>query len=326
MSYNYYNGFQDIFRDNKNVSYIDFAQDPIQNTKCNFTSINFENKLFFYKSDFLFKEDIKKRCDSKVEGISLNYKLKGEMKYESLFSKGKYITKNNFTNINLTSKENGYHTIVKNKEYKAINIILKKEFLANSLPNSNFKDEVFKSLENEYFFKMLKSEKTDTKVSLLLNDLYNTPFYGELDTLYIHSKLLELIYTELHELVKRDKTLEKTTVKFDQYDINALYKAKEILINNIQNPPSIVELSQLVHLNEFKLKIGFKRLFNITPYALLLEHKMQKAKELLEKSELNVNEISQEVGYKQQQNFRTAFVKRFGVLPKDVMKSRKYYY
>lgn len=326
MSYKHYDSFQDLFRDDKNISYQDFAINPLQNSKCDFTSINFDDNLFFYKSDFLFNADLKKLCESKIDGIALNYRLQGDIQYESLLSKDNHIIRNDFTNINITSKEMGYHTLKKDEVHKAINIILKKDFLDKTLENSTFKDEIFRNLENEYFFKNIKLQKTNIKAKLLTNDLYHSPFNGELDTLFIHSKLLELIYIELNDLLRQNHNIDEKSIKFDQYDRDALYKAKEILINNIQNPPTILELSKLVHLNEFKLKIGFKKLFNITPYSLLLEHKMQEAKKLLETSELSVNEVSQEVGYKQQQNFRTAFVKRFGILPKDLMKSRNYYY
>ncbi len=94
----------------------------------------------------------------------------------------------------------------------------------------------------------------------------------------------------------------------------------------MENPPSISELAKLVKLNEFKLKYGFKSFYNTTPYTLLFDYRMEKAKELLETSEYNINEISTIVGYKQSSNFTKAFCKKYGVLPKDIMKSRKYYY
>jgi len=326
LSYNHYSSFQDIFIDEKNIVYEDFAKEPSLNNKCNFTSMGFENSLFIYKSDFLFNENFTKVCSSNIDGISFNFKLEGEIQYESLLSNEKHTIKENSTTINITSKENGFHTIAKNKDYKAVNIIMKKDFLEKVLPNSMFKDEVYSSLEQEYFFKTIQSKTTDLKSKLLVYELYNSPYNGKLDYLYIYSKLLELVYSELNNLSNQKSIIDQKAIKFSQYDIDALHKAKEILINNMQTPPSIKELSKIVKLNEFKLKIGFKKLFNITPYALLYEYKMEKAKELLESSEYSVNEVSQIVGYKQQQNFRTAFVKKFGILPKDIMKSRKYYY
>jgi len=53
---------------------------------------------------------------------------------------------------------------------------------------------------------------------------------------------------------------------------------------------------------------------------------MQKAKILLKESEYNINEIALLVGYSYAQNFSNAFLKRFGIRPKEIMKTRKYYY
>ncbi len=50
------------------------------------------------------------------------------------------------------------------------------------------------------------------------------------------------------------------------------------------------------------------------------------AKQLLESTEYSVSEVAFYVGYKIQQSFSNAFFQFFGVRPKDIMKTRKYYY
>ena len=94
----------------------------------------------------------------------------------------------------------------------------------------------------------------------------------------------------------------------------------------MKNPPSIIELSRQVKLNEFKLKHGFKKAFNTTPYNFLLEYKLQEAKQMLKDGDMNVSEVAFELGYKQVHGFSNAFYKRFGIRPKDIMKTSKYYY
>ncbi len=41
---------------------------------------------------------------------------------------------------------------------------------------------------------------------------------------------------------------------------------------------------------------------------------------------MNVTEVAHEIGYKYIHNFSKSFTQKFGVLPKDMMKNRKYYY
>ncbi|MCH9812657.1 MAG: AraC family transcriptional regulator [Epsilonproteobacteria bacterium] len=55
-------------------------------------------------------------------------------------------------------------------------------------------------------------------------------------------------------------------------------------------------MSKRVKLNEFKLKTGFKKIFEMTPYGMLFVHRMNYGKYLLEKSEYNIKEIAAIVG------------------------------
>ena len=106
----------------------------------------------------------------------------------------------------------------------------------------------------------------------------------------------------------------------DDYDRSAILKAKEILLNNLQNPPSIVGLAKMVHLSEVKLKRGFKQIYKTSPYQLLVSHKMNLAKNMLQSGEYNINEIALQVGYKFANNFTNAFYKEFKIRPKDILK------
>lgn len=53
---------------------------------------------------------------------------------------------------------------------------------------------------------------------------------------------------------------------------------------------------------------------------------MQEARALLETSDYNINEIASIVGYKQASSFSKAFLKKYNILPKEIMKKRSYYY
>ena len=145
--------------------------------------------------------------------------------------------------------------------------------------------------------------------------------------MYKESKVLEILCHEFSDIIDMNNNIVSSKkVIFDNFDIEALAQAKNILLNNMKNPPSIKELSKLVRLNEFKLKTGFKLKYNIAPYQLLAQHRMHTAKQLLENGDMNVSEVSEFVGYKFQNSFAIAFREFFGVRPKDLIKSRKYYF
>lgn len=297
-----------------------------ENGKCNLSEINFNDTVFLYRSDYLLKTEIKQEMVHKIDGVAFTVGLEGTMKLKSQLSNKEFFSKKSHINMHLISEDSIYHEVPKNNSYKALSFILKKQFLEKVLPENKLKEQIFSSLHQTYFSKELCNIRMDTKMSFLANEIYSSPMLGKLNQLYLESKSLEVIHHCLNSFSQNESKNDSNGIKFSQYDIEALHKARKILLENMSNPPSIEELSKIVKLNDFKLQLGFKKLFNLTPYAFLLEERMQKAKVLLEQSEYNINEIALIVGYSYAQNFSNAFFKRFGMRPKELMKTRKYYY
>ena len=60
---------------------------------------------------------------------------------------------------------------------------------------------------------------------------------------------------------------------------------------------------------------SFKQLFGQTIFDYTQNLRMDKAKELLEKTERSITEIAFDVGYEYSSNFTTAFKRRFSITP-----------
>ena len=97
--------------------------------------------------------------------------------------------------------------------------------------------------------------------------------------------------------------------------------AKEIILQNFSEPPSLVELSSRVEIGLNKLKEGFKELYGDTVYGYLLTHKMEEARRMLDSGKYNVNEVGLKVGYSTASHFIAAFKKKFGITPKKYLLS-----
>ena len=61
----------------------------------------------------------------------------------------------------------------------------------------------------------------------------------------------------------------------------------------------------------------FKRLYGTTPKKWLIKEKLKKSHELLTSTNLNVTQVSMEVGYENVSHFITAYKKTYGVTPKS---------
>ena len=97
--------------------------------------------------------------------------------------------------------------------------------------------------------------------------------------------------------------------------------AKDIVIQRIAEPPTLVELSLEIDLSLKKLKEGFKQIYGTTVYGFLFDYKMELARKLLESGAHNVNEVGLKVGYSTASHFIAAFKKHYGTTPKKYIQS-----
>lgn len=97
-----------------------------------------------------------------------------------------------------------------------------------------------------------------------------------------------------------------------------LLHARELLLANPAQAPSIDELARACGMNSFSLKRGFKALFGTTLHALHQHERMRLAWRLIESGAMNVTEAGEHVGYASLSHFSTAFKKQFDLLPSEL--------
>ncbi len=150
-------------------------------------------------------------------------------------------------------------------------------------------------------------------IHMAASQIINSPYTGNVGKLFLESKAIELLALQIEALTSHAGANQRR--KLQKKDIDAIYAARDILINNMQAPPSLVSLARLAGTNEFKLKIGFKQVFNMTAFGFLRDHKMKQACKMMEKGGMNVSEVAWEIGYSNVSHFIKAYRHKFGVNP-----------
>ena len=153
-------------------------------------------------------------------------------------------------------------------------------------------------------------------VNMAIYQILDCPYRGPLRRLYFESKTLELITHNLAQLVA-DNNRHNRPFTLHSSDIERVREARNVLINNLENPPSLLELARQVGINKNKLNQGFQQVFGTSVFEYLRIRRLERARELLESKEKNVTEVAFEVGYAQHSNFTRAFKKHFGTYPTD---------
>jgi AraC-like DNA-binding protein len=135
--------------------------------------------------------------------------------------------------------------------------------------------------------------------------------------MFLEAKVIELLLLQLEQFATHDCNV---FCSLKPADIEKMYHAKEIILRQLHNPCSLIDLARQVGTNEFTLKKGFKEVFGTTVFGMVAEVKMEQARQLLLSGEKNIAEVSELTGYKYQAHFTQAFKKKFGVSPRQYVK------
>jgi len=167
--------------------------------------------------------------------------------------------------------------------------------------------------DKEYEF---YSGRTTMAMQSAVQQILQCPYQSLTKRMYLESKVWELMALLIQDM-ERPRNLPYTPLKPD--DIDRIYYAKEILLQQLNNPLSLIELARQVGLNDCTLKRGFRQVFGKTVFGYLHDYRLEQARQLLEQRRMNVSEIARSVGFANRSYFASAFRKKFGVNPRDYL-------
>ncbi|SFB41193.1 helix-turn-helix transcriptional regulator [Clostridium frigidicarnis] len=164
--------------------------------------------------------------------------------------------------------------------------------------------------------------KVTPSIQVILQQILKCPYQDTIKQLYIEGKLLELVAVYLNEVVYETERMP-SKVNISSEDLHCIYRAKDILDENIYETPSITCISKCILLNEYKLKKGFKEIYGVPMHTYVINKRLENAKFLLEQKNLTVSQVAVKVGYLNMSHFAAAFRKKYGVNPKEYMNDVK---
>jgi AraC-like DNA-binding protein len=192
---------------------------------------------------------------------------------------------------------------------------------------------MFREPEQCYYYRY---GETHPGMQLAVQQILRCPFQGVTKRLYLQSKILELLAlmveqeldlrqkrsppSDLRSLVVRERAASVLASGADEID--RLHRARAILLQRLDHPPSLLELSRQVGLNDYALKRGFRRVFGKTVFGYLHDYRLEQAQQMLASGEMKVTEVAEAIGFDSRSYFSTAFRKKYGVTPKAYQMER----
>lgn len=134
-------------------------------------------------------------------------------------------------------------------------------------------------------------------------------------SLFLEAQILNLLSQLFNQI---QQPASSNGYSLSRSDRERIYRAGEILTEQLETPPTLAELSKLIGTNEFKLKRGFKAIFGTSPYAYHLQHKLERARSYILDTDLTIAEIAYRVGYSDPAHLTNAFRKQYNLRPSDL--------
>ncbi len=158
------------------------------------------------------------------------------------------------------------------------------------------------------------------RTCMALQQLFSCPFQGAIRRLYLEAKAMELVALQMETMI--DSPSRKSS-PLKKHDVERIYAARNILLQNMDNLPGLAELARKVGLNQTKLKKGFRQVFNTTVLGCVNDYRLEQSRKILARGDATVSEVAYQLGFYDPTHFIRHFKARFGVTPGAWVKNRR---
>jgi AraC-like DNA-binding protein len=183
-------------------------------------------------------------------------------------------------------------------------------------PLNNFLNQISKQQASQLSH---MNHYATAEMLIIISQIKSCYLKPPLRSLYIDSKITELLLLVFNEMVNEGRSME---IKLSAYDIECLLEVKRVILQNLDHPYTLRQLARMVGLNEFKLKRGYKQFFGMPVYHFLRDARMSRSIELLTETDKSVTDIAFDLGFPAVSAFSNAFKNKFGYAPTMVRKNK----
>jgi AraC-like DNA-binding protein len=215
-------------------------------------------------------------------------------------------------------------TYSNNSKLKRVGIFLSPAFIGRALKKDILVDLLLyadKRLGN------IDHEPITFEYRPLLDEIFSADKGSPVSHLILQNRILMLAEKFLSAFlmrIPRPGIPASPRSKEKEKDIRALRDVELLLSNDkLDKFPSIEMLSKKAMMSTTKLKTKFKQVYGMKLYEFYNRNRLEKAKEMLKTGHFSVKQVGYDIGFSNLSNFAKAFKKEFGLLPKDMLRSKQ---
>ena len=159
-------------------------------------------------------------------------------------------------------------------------------------------------------------------IAKFIEEFTNCELEGFMRSVFLEGKAYEILTHHLKQYLDDQQEPEKQTI-LRQATVNRIEEAAKIIEEELATVDNVLTLAKRVGINQNTLQLGFQQLYKTSVNEYIRNFKIGRAKELIETSELNITEITYQIGINSRSYFSKLFKEKYGLTPKQYLtKSR----
>ncbi|WP_407977223.1 helix-turn-helix transcriptional regulator [Brucella pseudogrignonensis] len=170
--------------------------------------------------------------------------------------------------------------------------------------------EILENVRNDVFLKNLPQ---NTQIHEIVHKMLENPFDGSLAGLHLESCTLALMVEIASTLINEKATAVSTDLT--RQEIQRAHMVRDLLEENIVDPPSLSRLSREVGINPTTMSVHFRKVFGDSIFSYLRSRRLELARVMLRTQEIAIAQVGYRVGFSNPAAFATAYRKHFGHPP-----------
>jgi len=250
----------------------------------------------------------------RAEDVVLTFIIDGQINSSYQGIDGHFLNSTKSCSL-IYAPDDNEHRIAGNQNIDSVSIGINKRFFQDLIhPGDNWMEDITNKIERKQSFSFSKNAyKLTPEMFSILHQIRTTKFTGSLKTLYLQGLMSELMILQFSEIMTAQNYVYDLGVK--ETDKHKIKELKNYIDTHYLETQSLDSLARLFGLNSFKLKTGFKAMYQKSVFEYIRGLRMDHAFKLLMDGSCNITEVAYILGYEHPQHFSTAFKKHFGTSP-----------
>ncbi len=171
--------------------------------------------------------------------------------------------------------------------------------------------------------KEFKNSGFGLKGAQMLQQVLQDKQEGLIHATFAESKAIELFSLQLRRWEEETVKVPAKSKMLRTDDMEKIIMARNLLLSDLKNAPTIEMLSKKSGVNRQKLKQGFKRMFGATINDYVRNERLRMARRLLTSGNFSIKDVASNVGYENSSYFARRYKEKYGLYPNEFLRTAR---